>query len=69
MIRPVGSADAGEKMCMSLNNILYLWKIYEKGLLKMGHLITLAAASLIAMSGISASAVGISRNIETAIQK
>lgn len=26
MICPVGSADAGEKMCMLLNNILYLWK-------------------------------------------
>jgi len=24
MIRPVGSADAGEKMYMLLNNILYL---------------------------------------------
>ncbi len=65
MIRPVGSADADEKMCMLLNNIFF----YEKGLLKMGNLITLAAASLIGMSGISASAIGISRNIETAIHK
>ncbi len=35
----------------------------------MGYLITLAAASLIGMSGISASAIGISRNIETAVHK
>lgn len=35
----------------------------------MGNLITLAAASLISMSGISASAIGISRNIETAVHK
>ncbi len=35
----------------------------------MGNLITLAAASLIGMSGISAYAIGISRNIETAIHK
>lgn len=35
----------------------------------MGHLITLAAASLIGMSGISASTIGISRNIETVVHK
>ena len=65
MIRPVSSADAGEKMCMLLNNIC----IYEKGLLKMGHLITLAAASLIGMSGIPASALGVAYNIETVVHK
>ena len=35
----------------------------------MGHLITLAADFLIGMSVISASAIGISRNIETAVHK
>ncbi|OFM99393.1 hypothetical protein HMPREF2633_05855 [Neisseria sp. HMSC072C05] len=34
----------------------------------MGYLITLAAASLIGMSGILASTIGISRNIETVVQ-
>lgn len=65
MIRPVGSADADEKMCMLLNNILYLWK----GLLKMGYLITLATASLIGMSGIPASVLGVAYNIETVVHK
>lgn len=35
----------------------------------MGHLITLAAASLIGMSRISASALGIAYNIEMVVHK
>lgn len=35
----------------------------------MGHLITLAAASLIGISGIPASALGIAYNIETVVHK
>ena len=35
----------------------------------MAHLITLAAASLISMSGISASALGVAYNIETVVHK
>ena len=35
----------------------------------MAHLITLATASLIGMSGIPASALGVSYNIETVVHK
>ena len=35
----------------------------------MGHLITLAAASLIGMLGIPASALGVAYNIETVVHK
>lgn len=35
----------------------------------MAHLITLAVASLIGMSGISASALGVAYNIETVVHK
>lgn len=35
----------------------------------MGHLITLAAASLIGMSGIPAPALGVAYNIETVVHK
>ena len=35
----------------------------------MAHLITLSAASLIGMSGIQASALGVAYNIETVVHK
>ena len=35
----------------------------------MGHLITLAAVSLIGMSGIPASALGVAYNMETVVHK
>ena len=35
----------------------------------MGHLITLAATSLIGMSGIPASTLGVAYNIETVVHK